>query len=315
MKLWQGAMIGLARSGAITRFMQDYAPTSRLASRFVGGAEVGGFIETAKKLRISKLSTSAFFLGEYVTDPGKIEANIEGILAAIAEVDGSAVDLHVSIDPSQIGYAIDDGLGEENAVRIAEALAAKTGSGRKTLMLDMEDHSYVSKTIALHDKLIDSGFPTAITLQAYLRRSAGDLHALVSKGAMVRLVKGAFVGDSGIAFRSRKEIDASYRRLGSMLLSEEAKNAGVRPVFGTHDHLIIEALCAETREVGWRQGDYEFEMLYGVRPALQRTLADAGEAVRLYLPFGRDWWPYAVRRVGESPRNAWLVFKALVSRR
>jgi proline dehydrogenase len=314
MKPWQGAMIGLARSGAITRFMQDYAPTSKLASRFVASAEVEGFIETAKGLRTNRLSTSAFFLGEYVTDAGKIETNVDGILAAIAGIDGSDVDLHISIDPSQVGYAIDGDLGEKHTLRIAEAIAAKTVHGRKTLMLDMEDESYVSRTINLHNMLAEGGCPVAITLQAYLRRSADDLRSLLARGATVRLVKGAFVGRPDIAFSSRGEIDSSYRQLASMLLSEEAKKAGVRPVFGTHDHRIIDELRDEARKKNWRPSDYEFEMLYGVRPNLQKELANAGESVRLYLPFGRDWWPYAVRRVGENPRNAWLVFKAMVAR-
>ncbi len=313
MKLWQGTMIALARSDAITRFMQDHAPTSALSGRFVGGADVAEFLGTARRLGGERLSTSAFFLGEYVTDPKKVETNVTGILAAIAEIDGIEVDLHVSVDPSQVGYAIDDELGRANAHRIGAALAAKTTAGRKTLMLDMEDESYVTPTLALRVELAAARLPAAVTVQAYLRRSAADIDILAASGAMVRLVKGAFVGTPETAFTSRHAVDTSYRTLAARMLSPEARDAGARPVFGTHDDRIMAELRDLARENGWQQGQYEFEMLYGVRPALQRDLANAGEAVRLYLPFGRDWWPYAVRRVGENPRNAWLVMKALMA--
>lgn len=314
MKLWQGAMIGLARNDALTRFMQERAPTSGLAARFVAGHEVADFLATARRLRQCGLSTSAFFLGEYVADPQKVAANIEGIRAAIAAIDGGDVDLHVSVDPSQIGYALDDALGEANAFSIAEALAGRPAAGRKTLMLDMEDESYVPRTLALHGALSGRGLPVAVTLQAYLRRSAADIERLVASGATVRLVKGAFVGSPQAAFTARREINASYRALAGRMLSDDARAAGMRPVFGTHDEAIIAELRKLARRNGWRAGEYEFEMLFGVRPVLQQSLVDGGEAVRLYLPFGRDWWPYAIRRVGESPRNAWLVARALVSR-
>ena len=314
MRLWQGAMIALARSAAATRFMQERAPTSGLAARFVAGPDVAAFIVTARQLRTLKLATSAFFLGEYVSDPAKVTLNVEGILAAIAAIDGDTVDLHVSVDPSQVGYAVDPALGEANAFAIARALADRPASGRKTLMLDMEDESYVPLTLALYAKLKEAGLPAAVTLQAYLHRSAADIETLIGGGAMVRLVKGAFAGTPRTAFTARPYIDGNYRALAFRLLSPEARAAGARPVFGTHDEAIIHGVRAMALANGWQAGDYEFEMLYGVRPSLQRRLVDAGEAVRLYLPFGRDWWPYAVRRIGESPHNAWLVMKALVAR-
>jgi len=314
MRLWQGAMIGLARSDTITRFMQDYAPTSALSSRFVGGSDVGAFLATARRLHGAKMTTSAFFLGEYVTDPGKVETNVAGILAAIETIDGTEVDLHVSVDPSQIGYAVDDSLGRTNAERIGQALAAASSSGRKILMLDMEDESYVPRTLDLRAHLAGIGLPAAVTIQAYLKRSAADVDALARQGATVRMVKGAFVGASQSSFAGRREIDASYRDLATRMLSPEAREAGARPVFGTHDAKLIAELSALARHNGWKPDEYEFEMLFGVRPALQKQLVDSGESLRLYLPFGRDWWPYAVRRVGENPRNAWLVTKALLSR-
>lgn len=314
MNPWQSTMIALARSAAVTHFMQERAPTSKLAARFVAGPDVAAFIAKAQELRGRNIATSAFFLGEYVDDPAKVAINVEGIRAVIAAIDGEEVDLHVSVDPSQVGYAVDPALGEANTLAIAEALAARSAPGRKTLMLDMEDESYVPVTLDLHAKLCEAGLPAAVTIQAYLLRSSADIEALIERGAMVRLVKGAFVGSSKTALTNRMHIDGSYRALAYRMLMPKAREAGVRPVFGTHDEAIIHGIIGMARANGWQPGEYEFEMLYGVRPALQRRMIDRGEALRLYLPFGRDWWPYAVRRVGEGPRNAWLVAKALVSR-
>jgi len=309
---WQSAMIALARSAAVTRVMQERAPTSGLAGRFVAGPRLDDFLVVARRLRARRLATSAFFLGEYVTDPAKVAVNVEGIRAALTAIDGETVDLHVSVDPSQIGYAVDDALGETNALGLAEVLAARRLPGRKTLMLDMEDESYVARTLALHARLVGAGLPVAVTIQAYLRRSAEDIAALAASGAMVRLVKGAFVGSAEVAHTARRDIDAAYRALAATMLSPAARSAGTRPVFGTHDERIVAEVRALARDNGWQPGAYEFEMLYGVRPRLQERLAAEGEAVRLYLPFGRDWWPYAIRRVGESPRNAWLALRALI---
>ena len=154
----------------------------------------------------------------------------------------------------------------------------------------------------------------AQTLQAYLKRSAADLAPIIEAGGMVRLVKGAFADPGPHAFQGAAEIDANYLALAATMLSPQAKARGFRPVFGTHDDKLMPRIRQLARAHGWRSGEYGFEMLYGVRPELQRHLRDAGEQVRLYLPFGRDWWPYAVRRVGESPRNFMLLARTFLGR-
>lgn len=314
MKIWQGSMIALARNVTITRFFQGWAPGSALARRFVAGPSVADAVAAASRLRSKRITTSIFFLGEYVTDTARVETNVSGILAAISRIDGVDVDLHLSVDPSQVGYAVNGDLGEANLRRIGDAMLARNIPGTRTLMLDMEDESYVDTTLDLYWRLKEEGYPVAVTVQAYLRRSKDDIRALSAAGATVRLVKGAFVGSPETTFPSRRQIDASYRYLAGILLSAESRDAGTHPVFGTHDHTIIADIRDQARAVPWDRKDYEFEMLYGVRPLLQEKLAAQGESMRVYLPFGRDWWPYAVRRVGESPRNAWFLTRALLTR-
>jgi proline dehydrogenase len=178
-------------------------------------------------------------------------------------------------------------------------------------MLDMEDFFLVDPTLAMHRRLREAGVPVGQTLQAYLHRTPADLEPMLAGPNMVRLVKGAFAEGRERALSSHREIDQAYLDLSARMLSPEARSRGFYPVFGTHDDRMIARIRAIATAKGWAKGQYEFEMLYGVRTPLLHQLRDEGETLRVYLPFGRDWWPYAIRRVGEAPRNAWFAARAL----
>ena len=314
---WQAAMIALARSPGWKQWMQAQRAASGLARRYVGGADVDEAVETARALRSRNIRASLFYLGEYVDTPALVEENVEAKIAVARRLAEAGLDVHVSVDPTQIGCTIDWVQGCENAARIAEAARSAAGNrpGVHCVMLDMEDFSVNEATLELHDGLRKQGFPMAQTLQAYLRKTYGDMEWKVAQGARVRLVKGAFAAGAEIAFTARDEIDGSYRRLIDLMLGDTAKATGFYPIFATHDHALQAYARERARARGWAQGSYEFEMLYGARPDVARDLAAAGERIRLYLPFGRDWWPYAVRRIGENPRNALLLARSMVSAR
>lgn len=312
MKTWQRGMIALARSPRVTRWMQDNRATAALARRFVGGLTAEEGIETAKRLRHAGFKASLYHLGEYVADPERIAETVRQKKLAVMLMKDAPLQVHLSVDPTQIGYGYNDALGERNALEIGRSVQQASGE-RPVLMLDMEDADYVTRTLALHHRLAAEGIPVAQTLQASLKRTAEDLAAIIDQGGSVRLVKGAFADTRPHAFQSRAEIDANYLALARIMLGPEARARGFRPVFGTHDDALIAEIRLVARNSGWSPGAYEFEMLYGVRTELQRQLHEQGEQVRLYLPFGKDWWPYAIRRVGESPRNAALLARALVS--
>ena len=317
MGIWQNAMVGLARSARVKRLMQNWAPTSTLSGRFVGGHTLAEAVATAKNLVADHgIAASLFYLGEYVNDPALVEQTVAAKIAAAEALADAALDVHISIDPSQIGFEFDRHLGRVHAFAIGAAVREiePAPDCRALLMLDMEDAEYVQPTLDLHADLVAEGVPAAVTLQAYLHRTADDLQTLVHTGAAVRLVKGAFPIDKRIGFPDQAAIRRSYLDLARRMLSEEARESGFYPIFATHNHRLIDAIPRLAGECGWAAGSYEFEMLYGVRPTLQRDLAKRGERVRVYVPFGRDWWPYAVRRVGENPRNGWLLARALVSR-
>jgi proline dehydrogenase len=312
MKLWQSLMIALARSPRVTRWMQANRATAGLARRFVGGLDAEQAIGTARRLRQAGFRASLYYLGEYVADPAQIGETVRQKKLAIMLLKDAGLQVHVSVDPTQIGYGYDDALGERNAIEIGRSIQQSSGE-EPVLMLDMEDAGYVTRTLELRDRLAAEGIPVAQTLQAYLKRTGDDLAHIIASGGRVRLVKGAFADPASHAFQSRTAIDENYLALARNMLSADAKARGFRPVFGTHDDALIAEIRMLAEKGGWQPGRYEFEVLYGVRTELQRLLHEAGEQVRLYLPFGRDWWPYAVRRVGESPRNAALLARALVS--
>jgi len=299
--------------------MQSRAIMSELSMRFVGGKDVAIAVDRANILKSQGFTSSLFYLGEYVEDLSiiaKTTTELKSIAKCLAE---SHLDVHISVDPTQIGYQIDAKICNDNAFDLAHEIkmhADGTGqTARNFLMLDMEDSSITSATLDLYKKLRSESLPIAITLQAYLFRTENDLSNIIQNGGAVRLVKGAFAEGKNIAFVNRGDIDANFIKLADLMLSEESHKNGFYPIFGTHDDRIIDRIIEIAHIRKWNKEEYEFEMLYGVRSEYQEKLVRNGERLRLYLPFGTDWWPYAVRRVGESPKNAKFLIKAVIGHR
>jgi len=278
-RIWQRSMIALARSGRTKQFMQSSRATSFLRGKYVAGEKEADGVQRAFLLMQDHgIRSSLFYMGEYVD---------------------TLVDIHVSVDPTQIGHHIDPRLVADHAYRIAKTIKAAIGNKKASvncLMFDMEDASLNAATIAIHNRLQDEKYPVALTLQAYLHRTEQDLAEQIARGSRVRLVKGAFAAGADLAFQSTAEIES-----------------GFYPIIATHDSRLHDFAIEQARLNDWQPGSYEFEMLLGVREATARDLADKGERVRLYVPFGRDWWPHAARRIGENPANASLLIRSLAS--
>lgn len=316
-RLWQMTMIALARSPRTKAVMQGARSTSMLARRFVAGPSPMDGVERAQRLMCDHgIRSSLFFMGEYVDQLDRVAEAVDNKSRVARSLGDAGLDIHVSVDPTQIGHQIDPALVGDRAARIAGVIrqAVGSGDGIHCLMFDMEDASLNDPTIAAHNALQDDGYPVALTLQAYLKRTQTDLTAQIRRGSRVRLVKGAFAAGSDIALTGRAAIKENFRRLIDAMLSPEARETGFYPIIATHDTRLHDHAIARACETGWRPGEYEFELLLGVREDVSRALAQRGERVRLYVPFGRDWWPHAVRRIGENPRNAWLLARAVVSR-
>ena len=317
MRLWQRSMIFLARHRSLNTFMQSRAAMSELATRFVGGHDVAEATATSLALRSQGYRASLYCLGEYVEDLSVINRTVSELKAIAGKLAALKLDAHISVDPTQIGHGISEEICRANARTVAQEIKRVTSgaaaSSKNFLMLDMEDSAVTTATISLYETLRRESLPAAVTLQAYLFRSEEDLKSIVQSGGAVRLVKGAFAESSAIAFTDRSEIDNNYLKLARLMLSDQARRTGFYPIFATHDAGLISEIVEVATHGGWKKEEYEFEMLLGVRRDLQQKLVQNGEQLRLYLPFGTDWWPYAVRRVGESPRNVKFLMRALVS--
>jgi len=317
MQLWQQSMIFLARNKAVKNFMQNRATMSELAMRFVGGKDVFEAVEKSRVLQSQGRKASLFYLGEYVEDLSIINQTVSALKAIIRNLAASKLDVHISVDPTQIGYQIDADICRDNAFEIGKEIKKVTtvekGTSKNFLMLDMEDSSVTEATLRLYEALTEASLPAALTLQAYLYRTENDLQKIVRKGGAVRLVKGAFAEGKDVAFTNRSTIDGNFMKLAAVMLSDEARQKGFYPIFATHDDTLIDKIIELAGKQGWDKKEYEFEMLYGIRVELQEKLIQNGEQLRLYLPFGTDWWSYAVRRVGESPKNAKFLVRALVA--
>lgn len=315
-RVWQAGMILLARSPAMKNFMQTSRAGAALARRYVAGANAMAGLEYATDLFLrQQIRSSLFYLGEYVSSPDAVEENVEQKREITALLGPSELDVHVSVDPTQIGYLLAPALAQKHALEIARTIAQAAGGrpGVHALMLDMEDQSVTDDTIVLHDRLQDEALPVALTLQAYLRRTENDLLRQIERGSKVRLVKGAFAAGAAVAYTHQEAIKANHSRLISRMLSRKARDSGFYPVIATHDTRLHDHAIACAIENGWPPDHWEFEMLLGVRGDVAQALAARGHRVRLYVPFGRDWWPHAVRRIGENPRNAVLLAHSLLA--
>jgi len=315
MRLWQQSMIFLARNESVKKFMQSRATMSELSTKFVGGKDITEAAEKGRLLKNRGYRTSLFYLGEYVQDLSVIDRTVFALKAIAKNLAELKLDVHISVDPTQIGYLIDKEVSCDNAFEIADEIKNVTNgvnnSAKNFLMLDMEDSSVTDFTISLYESLKKASLPTALTLQAYLHRTEGDLRKIIQSGGAVRLVKGAFAERKEIAFTRRSEIDSNYIKLTELMLSNEARRSSFCPIFGTHDDRMIDMIKEIAGRNGWKKNEYEIEMLYGVRTDIQEKLIQSGEQLRLYLPFGADWWPYAVRRIGESPKMAKILLKSI----
>jgi len=312
-RYWQKAMIFLATHGGIKHRVQTNGMVKGLAHGFVGGDSGAAAVQKARQLKQSRVSSSFFFLGEYIKDETMVEAAISELKGVITLAGQSGLDLHTSIDPTQAGLMQSRALCTQNLETLALIIKKKSRPGfRDVLMMDMEDAGVTQVTLDIFQLLCKKGLPMAITLQACLKRTPNDLAMAVDHGVMIRLVKGAFAENKKIAHALGRPTDQAFLKLAHTLLSPKSISNGTFPVFATHDHKLIAKIIrmSEANKIPARE--FEFEMLFGVRPKLQKELADKGFRVRVYLPFGRDFWPYTIRRIGENPKNIKFLIRSLI---
>ncbi len=275
----------------------------KVASRFVAGEQLDDAIRVAEVLDGRRLSTILDHLGENVTAPEHASDAVAAYVRALERIRTEPfLDLDISVKLTQLGLDFSHGLAVANMERVLEA-AAEAGA---LVMIDMESSVYVDRTVAVFRELRTRHERVGLALQSYLRRTPRDVDALPD-GSVVRMVKGAYLEPPEVAFTSRAEVDAAFARLTATLLSR-----GHVVHVATHDPRLLDGTIrfVERRGIGW--GQAEFQMLLGVRRDVQDRLAGAGYPVRVYVPYGREWYPYLTRRLAERPANMWFFLSNLM---
>ncbi|HTY71713.1 MAG TPA: proline dehydrogenase family protein [Actinomycetes bacterium] len=302
-------LLGLSRSAGVRRLVEG-APLSRsVVSRYVAGATADDAVRATRVLTDSGLLVTLDHLGEDTLDAQQADAAREAYVVLLRALDeeGLTGRAEVSVKLSAIGQAL-PGDGERVALDNARAICAAAAATGTTVTLDMEDHTTTDSTLSVLGELRREYPSTGAVIQAYLRRSVADCRDLASEGSRVRLCKGAYDEPEAVAYRDPHDIDTAYVRCLRVLMAGPGY-----PMVATHDPTLIEIAGALAVREGRRPDSYEFQMLNGVRPDEQRRLVAKGEKVRVYLPYGQEWYGYLVRRMAEKPANLGLFVRSLVS--
>jgi len=265
-----------------------------MVRRFVAGDSLEDALVALEALREQGMRWTVDILGESVASREMATAAADRYIATLDALAERGLEANVSLKPTQMGLDIDHDFCQENIGRVV-ARAREVGA---FVRIDMEDHTKTDTTLeigrALHERWHDVG----VVIQSYLRRSADDVDRLIESQTRVRLCKGAYDEPATVAFRSREEVDDSYRELMERLMLH-----GRYPALATHDEALIDHAIAFAAEHDIAPDRYEFQMLYGVRRDLHERLVAQGHTVRVYVPYGTQWYPYYMRRLGERPQN------------
>lgn len=301
----------LSRSENVKNLVSSMPISSGIVHRYVPGETTASAVDATRELIEDGLHVSLDFLGEDTLDREQADKTVEAYLdlfSALAE-HGLARNAEASLKLSALGQALPrdgDKISLENARTVCHA-ARNAGT---TVTVDMEDYTTTDATLAtLHELRKD--FPeTGAVVQAYLHRTEQDCKELAYEGSRVRLCKGAYNQPDSVAFQDRSEVDKSYVRCLKVLMAGQGY-----PMVATHDPRMIDIAAALATRSNRAQGSYEYQMLYGIRPDEQRRLAEAGEKVRVYLPYGSQWYGYLMRRLAERPSNLTFFLRSLVSKK
>ena len=297
----------IAQSQTLKKLASRYGmrKPSSFARRFIAGETAAEAIEAARAVEARGMAVTMDLLGESVTSLGKADAATRDYIAVIDAMIASGVGCNISLKITQLGLDVDKASAIDNLRKILER-AEPAGF---FVRIDMENSPYTEVTLEIYETLWRYGYHhLGVVLQSALYRSENDLAAINAFGGRVRLVKGAYKEPKAVAYPKKADVDAAYARMLKTLIT-----GGHDPAIATHDPAMIELAQRIAREHDVAPDKFEFQMLYGVRRDLQRMLVKAGYRVRVYIPFGREWFPYFMRRLGERPANVMFVVRGILS--
>jgi proline dehydrogenase len=299
----------LAGSGTLKSLASRYGMrhTTSFARRFIAGETLDEAVRACRDIQARGLLLTLDQLGESVTSLDEAAAATRNYLGIVERIVASGIERNISLKLTQLGLDLDRAATVDNLRRILDV--AKRGDF--FVRIDMENSPYVDATLDVFETVWQLGYHNVgVVLQSCLHRSARDLDRVNALGARVRLVKGAYKEPRSVAYQLKHEVDEAFVSLTKTLLT-----AGHYPAFATHDVRMIEAAKTFAAERGIAKDRFEFQMLYGIRRDLQSSLVAAGYRMRVYVPFGTEWFPYFMRRLGERPANVGFVVKGILTDR
>jgi proline dehydrogenase len=274
------------------------------ARRFVAGETVADAVAAARQIEADGATQTLAYLGESIATIAEADAATRACIATLNEIAATSIDRNVSLKLTQLGLTVDRATCVDNLRRVLDPATSRDFFVR----IDMEDSRYTQVTLDVFETLWQQGYRNAgVVLQSYLARSVDDARRMNALGARVRLVKGAFAEPRRIAYRSKAQIDRAFIEIMELLLTE-----GTFPAIATHDQALVNATKALAAARGITPDRYEFQMLYGVRRDLQYSLTREGHRIRVYVPFGRAWFPYVMSRLGQRPLEVATILRGLV---
>ncbi len=305
MGLIRAALLAGSESAWLRETATQRPAVRRAVARFMPGERVEDALAAAASLRGLGIGAVLTRLGENVKDAAEAAEVTRHYLDVLDRVRGLAAE--ISVKPTQLGLDLNRGLCETN-LRVLVERARATGN---LVWIDMEQSRYTDATLDLCLAVRGLGPHVGVCVQAYLRRTPRDVEALIAGGAGIRLVKGAYRESPAVAFSDKRAVDEGYLVLARRLLSDEARRAGVRAVFGTHDPRLLAAIRNHVAGAGLEANACEFHLLYGIQRAEQERLVRAGHRVSVLISYGAYWFPWYMRRLAERPANVLFVLKSL----
>jgi proline dehydrogenase len=274
----------------------------RMAARFIAGEELEDALQVVRRLNAEGFMVTLDLLGESVEQASAAEAACQAYVRILDRLAVERLNSHVSVKLTQLGLAIDEGL----ACRHLKLICERAARHHNFVRVDMEGSAFTEATLRIFRSLNAPSEVVGIVIQSYLYRSDKDVEELLKARARIRLVKGAYHEPPEIAYRRKRDVDRSFARLMEMMLS-----SGIYHAIATHDERLIAATQRYAAAHEIPPDRYEFQLLYGIRRQLQRDLLRQGARVRLYVPFGRQWYPYFMRRLAERPANLLFLLRNL----
>src|SRR5881296_756018 len=292
----RAGLLWLSEQSRVFRFIRGNGLARRFAARFVAGETVESGVAALTDLNAAGLTATLDLLGESVHNAAEAQAARDTYLETLDRIKAAAADANVSVKLTQMGLDIDEALCVENM----RAIIARAKAHGSFVRIDMEQSDYTERTLQLFRRTLypECGNAVGVVLQSYLRRTEQDVEQMIALDARVRLCKGAYQEPDTVAFPDKRDVDANYVRCMERLMLK-----GHYPGIATHDPRIIDHALAFARDKGIQPHRFEFQMLYGVRRDLQLSLRRQAYNVRVYVPFGTQWYPYLMRRLAERPAN------------